>query len=598
MDTAKTMDKAMRSGTASMRQARRSAQAISRDRTAAQVLSSATSTAQGSDMKTLTNWSLVLALLSGFVAHSAFAQQGTNAPPDAIFYNGKIITVDPGFTIGQAFAVRGDVYVAVGTNTAIQALAGDNTRLVDLKGAAVVPGLSDNHDHLYNSEKVMRGIDLVGATTTQEVLRRLGDGLAKAKAGETVFGSVGWRAPLTKNDLDQLSTDVPIVALRGRRGAAVFNSAALKKAGIARDMQSYMGKRVPKDNNGDLTGELPDWPAGLYAIDKVVPPPTPEEEDQMIAHGQQQRNALGITSIRDLSNWPPGMRAFVRMWRQGRLTVRVSMGVDLPDADDPAGLLRAQGVTPGFGDHWLRIDSAGEQPNPPNGNATQQQYTSLMLELNRLGWRHSPHVPTNESLEMVLAAYEAADRESPIRDKRWVVEHIPNVTPPLMDRLARLGVIVSTNMAGYAGNYDAAVRRLGREQAERQTPVREMLDHHLVVVNGSDYAGPNPDTATSNNPFIPLYYYVSRKTRDGRVLGPQEKISREEALRIATNNNAFITWEEKVKGSIEPGKLADFVVLSGDFMTVPEGDIRNLHPLATYVGGRKVYAAPDANGAF
>jgi predicted amidohydrolase YtcJ len=215
----------------------------------------------------------LLVLLSVLVAQSSIAQQGVNAPPDTIFYNGRIITVDPGFKIQQAFAVRGDQYVAVGTNAAIQALAGTNTRLVDLRGFAVIPGLSDNHDHLYNSEKVMRGIDLVGATATAEVLRRLRDGLAKAKAGETVFGSVGWRAPLTRNDLDQISTDVPIVALRGRRGAAVMNGAALKKAGIAKDMQSYMGREIPKDSGGELTGELPDFPAGLYAIDKVIPLP-------------------------------------------------------------------------------------------------------------------------------------------------------------------------------------------------------------------------------------------------------------------------------------------------------------------------------------
>ena len=273
------------------------------------------------------------------------------------------------------------------------------------------------------------------------------------------------------------------------------------------------------------------------------------------------------------------------------------MGLELA-VSDPADVARQQIVTPPFGDHWLRIDSAGERPHPPEGDATAEQYKALMLELNRLGWRHSPHVGTNEALEEVLQAYEAADRESPIRDKRWVVEHIPNVTPPLMERLAKLNIIVSTNMAGYTGNYEAAVRSLGEQQAQRQTPVRELLDHHLVVLIGSDYGGPNPDTTTSNNPFVPLYYYVSRKAPDGRVLGPQEKISREEALRIATNNNAFATWEEKVKGSIEPGKLADFLVLSGDFMTIPEADILKLHPMVTYVGGRKVYAAPEANGAF
>src|SRR5215813_393321 len=208
-------------------------------------------------MKTLTTGLLVL--LSMLVAKSSIAQQGINAPPDAIFYNGKIITVDSGFTIAQAFAVRGEQYVAVGTDPAIRALAGANTRLVDLRGSAVIPGLTDNHDHLYNSAKVMRGIDLVGATSTAEVVRRLRDGFAKSKPAETVFGSIGWRAPLTRTDLDQVSTDVPIVALRGRRGTAVMNSAALKKAGIAKDMPSYMGKEVPKDRNGELTGELPDY---------------------------------------------------------------------------------------------------------------------------------------------------------------------------------------------------------------------------------------------------------------------------------------------------------------------------------------------------
>src|SRR5262245_6620173 len=541
----------------------------------------------------------LLGLLSVLVAESSIAQQGINAPPDTIFHNGKVITVDSGFAIQQAFAVRGEQYIAVGSDSAIRALAGANTRLVDLRGSAVIPGLTDNHDHLYNSAKVMRGIDLVGVTSTAEVVRRLRDGFAKAKAGETVFGSNGWRAPLTRNDLDQISADVPIVALRARRGVAVMNSAALKKAGITKDMQSYMGKAIPKDRSGELTGDLPDYPTGMFLIDKVLPLPTPQEEEEWIVAGQKQRNALGITSIRDLSNWPHGMRAFARMHQQGRLTVRVSMGLELAaDTSDPGALLRQQGVTPGFGDHWLRIDSAGERPNPPEGDATPEQYKALMLELNRLGWRHSPHVGTNHALEAVLQAYEAADRESPIRDKRWVVEHIPNVTLPLMERLAKLGIIVSTNMAGYAGNYDAAVRALGQEQAERQTPVREMLDHRLIVVIGSDYSGPNPETTTSNNPLVPLYYYVSRKTRDGRVLGPHQKISREEALRIATYNNAFATWEENVKGSIESGKLADFVVLSADFMTIPEDEILRLHPMATYVGGRKVYEAPEANGAF
>jgi predicted amidohydrolase YtcJ len=534
-----------------------------------------------------------LALFFCLIGVTVLAQQQSAAPPDAIFFNGKVLTVDAGFSIQQAFAVKGDAYAAVGTNRAVRALRGKSTRLVDLKGATVIPGLSDSHDHLYASEKVMRGISLAGATSTEEVVRRLRDGLATAKPGDTVFGSVGWRAPLTRRDLDQLSTSVPIVAIQTRRGAAIMNTAALAKAGITKETQSYMGKTVPRDATGELTGDTPEWPAGYYAIDKVVPPPTAAEEEQMIVAGQNQRFALGITSIRDLANWPVGMRAFQRMWNRGALTLRVSMGIDLTEETDPAALLRQQAIGPGFGDRWLRIDSTGEEPWPPD-HISRLDFTALALEINRLGWRPSPHVPTNASLDVVLEAYEAADRESSIRGKRWVVEHIPTATASQMARLAKLGVIVSSQFAGYRGSYEAAVKTLGKEQVDRRPPVREWLDHGLVVVTGSDYGGPIPETAAPNNPFIPIAYYITRTTAEGRALGPQQKITREEALRLATVNNAYTTWEEKLKGSIESGKLADFVVLSADFLTVPEDQILSLRPMVTYLGGRKVFSAPDA----
>jgi predicted amidohydrolase YtcJ len=141
-------------------------------------------------------------------------------------------------------------------------------------------------------------------------------------------------------------------------------------------------------------------------------------------------------------------------------------------------------------------------------------------------------------------------------------------------------------------------RTLGQEQADRQTPVRELLDNWLIVLNGSDYNGPNPDTTASNNPWVPLYYYITRKNKEDRVIGAQQKITREEALRIATINNAYVTFEENVKGSIEVDKLADFVVLSADFLTVPEEQILQLRPVATYVAGQKVYTATDAEGRY
>jgi predicted amidohydrolase YtcJ len=531
------------------------------------------------------------------VTAMAIAQDARNTAPDTIFYNGKIITVDPAFSIRQAFAVRDDTYVAVGTNSAVRAMAGRNTRMVDLHGSSVIPGMSDNHDHLFNSVRYMRGVDLLGATSTEEVVRRLRVGMSGFKPGETVFGGLGWRAPLTRANLDQISPTVPIVALRGRRGDAVMNTAALTKAGVTLTTNEFMGKPMPRDASGELTGEMPGWPEGLYLIDLVVPVPTQSEEEQLILGAQQQRLALGITSIRDLANWPFGIRAFQRVYQAGKLQLRVALGFDVPDAENPGKYLREQMVTTGFGDKWLRIHTQGEEPWPPSG-ISPARYTEFAREMNRLGWRPSVHLMTNASLDIALDAWEAADRDQSIKGKRWVIEHAPNATPAHIKRMAKLGVIISTNMAGYANDYQAAVKSLGQEQADRQTPIREFLDNGLIVLSGSDYNGPNPDTASPNNPWIPLYYYVTRKNKDGRVIGPQEKITRAEALRIATINNAYVTFEENVKGSIESGKLADFVVLSADFLTVPEEQILQLRPLATYVGGKKVFTAPDAKGVY
>jgi predicted amidohydrolase YtcJ len=543
----------------------------------------------------------VLALL--FIALAVgFAQQGGFSTPDAIFYNGKVVTVDSNFSVQQAFAIKGEEFAAVGTSAKVRALAGKSTRLVDLHGATVVPGLSDNHDHLYASAKVMRqGVDLVGVTSTAEVLSRLRPAVAKAKPGETVFTTVGWRAQLTRKDLDQVSADVPIVALRSRRGNATLNTAAFKAAGISRENPVFDGVPVPRDASGELTGAAPDYPQAMVFLDKLIPPPSQAEEEAMILKGQQERQALGMTTIRELSLWPDAMRAYYRVWRDGKLAVRVSMALDLPFASRSVSDLTEWGVGPGFGDHWLRLDSISEEPFAPLIPLTQ--FTDIALAVNRLGWRFAPHVgadpgrgiAADDVLNDTLAAYEAADRDQSIRNRRWIMEHIPLATPDQLDRVAKLGVVVSVQEAGYNGNLEATIRAVGKERAERQNPLRDMLDRHLIVVAGSDYGGPTADDPHPNDPFQKFYYYVTRKTKDGTVIGPQEAISREEALRMFTVNSAYATFEEKVKGSIEAGKLADFVILSQDLMTVPDDKILSTHALATYVGGRKVFSAENAN---
>jgi predicted amidohydrolase YtcJ len=548
-----------------------------------------------------------LAFLALFIVAAAGAsgQPGNLSTPDTIFYNGKIVTVDAGSSIQQAFAVKGEEFLAAGTTAKIRALAGKNTRLVDLRGSTVIPGLADDHHHVYASARVTwRGVDMVGVTTLAEMSNRLRQAVAKVKPGETVFTTVGWRIPdgrPNRQDLDQISMNSPVVAVRGRRGAATLNTAALKAAGITREHPSFEGAKVPTDSTGEPNGEAPGYPQAMLLLDKLIPPPSPEEEVELIIRGQREQNSLGLTSMRELTLWPSAMRAYSELWRQGKLTLRVSMQLDLPFDDRALADLTGWGVGPGFGDHWLRLDSIGEEPYPPL--TPLKKFIDIAIAANRLGWRFAPHInasPTtnfsaDEVLNATLLAYEAVDRDRSIRDKRWVMEHIPFATPDQLDRLAKLGVVVSLQAAGYNGGYEAAVRAVGKERAERQTPIRDMLDRHMIVCAGSDFGGPNPDEALPNNPFKYFYYYVTRKTMDGRLLGPEEKISRAEALRLFTVNSAYATFEEKVKGSIEAGKLADFVILSQDIMTVPDDKILATRVLATYVGGRKVFSAENTN---
>src|SRR5579864_8972662 len=304
-----------------------------------------------------------LAFLALFLiaAAGASGQPANLSTPDTIFFNGKIVTVDEGSNIQQAFAVKGEEFLAVGSTAKIRALSGKKTRLVDLRGSTVIPGLADDHHHVYASARVTwRGVDMVGVTTLAEMANRLRQAVAKARPGETVFTTVGWRivdGRPNRQDLDQISMNVPIVAVRGRRGAATLNTAALKAAGITREHPSFEGAKLPTDSTGEPNGETPGYPQALLLLDKLIPPPSPEEEMELIVRGQREQNSLGLTSMRELTLWPPAMRAYSELARQGKLTLRVSMQLDLPFDDRALADLNGWGVVPGFGDHWLRLRS-------------------------------------------------------------------------------------------------------------------------------------------------------------------------------------------------------------------------------------------------
>jgi predicted amidohydrolase YtcJ len=529
----------------------------------------------------------------------ATAAEQTNVP-DAIYFNGKVVTVDAASSIQEAFAVRGDRFVAVGTDAKILALAGKDTRRVDLDGTTVIPGLSDSHDHLWNASKyLIRGVDMVGVTSLSEMQNRLRAAVATARPGEVVFTTTGWsiQPTPTRKELDQVSTAVAIVVVGSRRGVGVFNGAALGRLGISKANPMFMGVKVPVDGDGEPIGTAPGYPIGVQMVDAALPPLTPKLQDALMKQAMEQRNSLGITSIRELAVWPEAVEALQRMRREGKLTVRIALGIEFPDPANTAKHL-TELPTLNRNDPWLFLDSVAEEPWTP-GTMPPEEFTQLVREMSRLGWRPAPHVSADvlrgvsadDATDKTLTAYETVNRESPLSGKRWYVEHVPFATPQEMDRMARLGLVISTQDAGYKV---APRSSLPKERMEHQNPIRGFLDHKLVVIGGSDYSGPTVTEKEPNNPLIPYYFYVTRKTLAGEITTPAEKVSRDEALRIFTVNAAYATFQEKMKGQIAQGMLADFVILNQDLMTIPDEKILATRPLATFVGGRKVYAAPGS----
>jgi predicted amidohydrolase YtcJ len=526
--------------------------------------------------------------------------------PDAVYFNGKVITVDSANSIREAFAIKGDKFLAVGTSSEMRALAGPQTQMIDLRGRAVMPGLMDNHNHAYHAALANRGINVRDVTSLSALLDRIKQAAVTAGPGKAIYVASGWnlnsfpekREP-TRQDLDAAAPNNPVVVFLNR-GQAYFNSAALRIAGVTRETARIGRVIITKDNQGEPDGSITGESGTVARLTDMVSPATQAEKERLIQETQRQQLALGLTGIRDLQLSPDFMRTYHEMWRAGKLLQRTSIGLQVnpSDMEGLEDMLKAFGVATGFGDHWLRIDGLGEfnggmvwRNDTPrsNPNVPAEVYKNAIVISNRYGWRVTPHTDSDGILDTILDAYEIADRENSIKDKRWTIEHATYTQPDQIDRIKRLGVIISAQLQAYRGNANAA-RTVGQQRAERALPLREFLDKGVMVTSGSDWAG----NSTSNNPFAILGFYITRIGAEGAPVGPAQKVTRTEAIRMATINNAYLTFEENIKGSIEPGKLADFVVLSQDIMSVPETQIKGILPLATYVGAKKAYSAPGS----
>jgi len=540
---------------------------------------------------------LVLALI-------ALAAAQSPAPPDTILVNGHIVTVDARFSIAQAVAIAGGRFTAVGTDADIRKLAGANTTTVDLHGQTVIPGLADDHLHDAGGGP---GVDLSRARSIPDVLAAIAARVRSSRPGDVVVTNSDWHEAQLKehrlpyrNDLDTVSPANPVVVVRGGH-EYILNSAALAKWNITKDTPQQPGGRITRDASGDLNGELIDRAKALVRL-----PPSPPLTIDALVEQHRKLNAAGLTSIRYPGASPEQYRLLQEMKRRGMLTIRVNqlMRYNADTGEKMRAAIAAANIAPDEGDEWLRIGGMklgvdggfeggwmrepyvepwGEHGTFRGVNTMRQAaYTDVVKALNRLGWRVATHAVGDAAIDEVLAAYEAANEEQSIAGRRWTIEHgfIPQMDQ--LPRMKKLGLVISAQDHLYLAG-PSLVNYWGPKRAALTTPMRTYIDQGFVVAGGTDSAVvPYP-------PLWVFYHFVSRDTISGGVMGADQKISRKEALQVETINNAYLTFEERIKGSIEPGKLADLVVLPEDILTCPEKHIEQMNVVMTMVGGTVVY---------
>ena len=529
--------------------------------------------------------------------------------PNSIYINGKIATVDDNFSFAEALAIKGDKFVAVGSNEAISGLAGPNTKVIDLNGLTVIPGMTDNHLHGAGGGP---GVDLSRARSLDEVLSLIADRVAELPQGETVITNADWheaqlteqRLPL-RRDLDTVAPDHPVVVVRGGH-EFILNSAALEKWNISQETPVPDGGRITRYPDGELNGELVDTAKRYVSL-----PPRPQlSMDELVqrqANEYAKLHAVGLTAVRHPGGSIEQYRVRQELQRRGLLTMRVTQLLSVArdgEVAEVAGTVNGWDLEPDDGDAMLRIggiklgvDGGFEggfmrepyaEPWDQGGSfrglqtVSQQRYNEIVKTLNRLGWRVFTHAVGDAAIDQVLAGYEAANAEESIVGERWGIEHGFIPQPDQFERINALGLYVTAQNHLYVAG-PSLTRYWGPERAAWTTPVKAYLDAGVPISGGTDA------------PVIPyppawvIYHFVTRDTITGGVMGADQGISREDALRLVTRNHAYLTFEEDMKGTIESGRYADLVVIDRDIMTVPAQEIEDMSVLLTVVGGRVVY---------
>ncbi len=554
--------------------------------------------------------------------------------PDLILHSGKIVTVDGAFSIAEAVAIYNGRFVAVGQNAAVQAMAGPTTRMLDLAGRCVIPGLMDNHVHFLlaglDAPEVGAKVNIATLQSIDQILGAIADHAGRAKPGEWIGTSCMYRGALregrfpTRLDLDRVAPDRPVYIFQSGKNV-IANTYALRLAGITKDTADPAEPEghIVRDERGEPTGHLiagaadmarKQWWAHLGQPVKKWDFLYFDQETQIRAIEAQTKiyHQCGIVGVRDMGVSPDEMEAYIQAARQGRLKIRTDVILGLParymsTAEVTDALKRYFGPKQHLGSDFLTLGGLKMVVVNDGWWAYSHEKISTMIETaNSLGWRRNIHITpggADDSTELVLTALERADVQRPIAGRRFSLEHgFGLFKPEHYQRAKRLGCIIGSNslLAYYASARSFHMHKVmeqvriakmtevdpwKRTVRDWGLPLRSWHDADMVVTGGSD----NPAVVYDpDHPLLGLYSSLTNETLVGRLL-PDETISREQGLRMYTINNAYATFQEQTRGSIETGKLADLVVLEDDIVSCSAERIKEMRVVATFVGGEVAF---------
>src|SRR5689334_19274223 len=542
------------------------------------------------------------------------------APADIVFKNGNVYTANDKAPHAEAIAVKADRIVFVGTNDAAQKYVGATTRVVDLHGNTVLPGFTDSHQHLSGVGQREMTLNLEGTTSLEDLLAKVKARVDQAKPGEWVTGrgwiETHWQPPAfpTRWDLDKVSPNNPVILGRADGHGAVANSAALKLAGVDKSTANPFGGEISKDKQtGEPNGMLLDAAQGL--VRRRVPPTTAADEERAVVLGSKRDVELGWTQVQDAGGSWDEVDIFKKLYTAGTIKLRIYKA-DYEPGPNATRLLN-DGPIIGEFDHRLTVrtikvisdgalGSRGAALLGPYSDAPDtsgfltvkaEELRPMLLEALRTGIQVETHAIGDRANRFILDEYEAALKAVPpgerkIVDPRWRVEHAQIVNPADIPRFAKLGIIPSMQPSHASGDLFFAPSRLGLERLAGAYAWESFIKSGVVVPGGSDAP------VERGEPMIEFYAAVARKDQKGfsaKGWHPEEAVTREQALKMFTIWPAYAAFEEKLRGSIETGKLADLTILSADIMTIPELEILKTRCVMTVINGEIVYEASSSD---